>query len=154
MATEPLELLLHNIMNLIDNQTIISSAEASVIGMNQDATAGLSALKEAAKSTFHRLWDETDQIQAKLSVMGTNGAIAFDQHYDTILFLFRSFARGNDINASLSDVNSVCENPFAFVFGNPEHPLSVYLLEQMNPADFTPPCQYDIGEDGSVSIVE
>lgn len=77
-------------MNLIDSPTIVSAAEASVIGMQQDAKSGLDGLKSAAVSAFRRLWGDSESRAAKLAVMGTNAVAAFEQHARTVQYLLAS----------------------------------------------------------------
>ena len=67
-------------MNLIQNPTVISPAEAVVIRISERASETLTALKATTVASFHDFWDDLDTVADKLEVMGTNAVASFQQH--------------------------------------------------------------------------
>lgn len=131
---------------------ITTQAEAAVIGMEQDAAGGLSALKGAAAMSFERLWKDKETTHEKLEVLGANAALAFQQHYDTVLYLLRSYARSHSDKADAKDLAEMLADPATWLFTHTEHALALAVLTEMPPATFTPPVPYKIHDDGTVTV--
>lgn len=141
-------------MNLINTPTIVSAAEASVIGMQQDAQSGLDSLKAAAISSFRRLWDDFELRADKLAVMGTNAVTGFEQHHDTVTFLLRSFARGfrNEVEISTEDFAALLTDAPTWIMTHQEHPMTVKVFSIMPPDTFIPPAAYTPHIDGTITL--
>ena len=77
-------------MNLIQNPTVISPAEAVVIRISERASETLTALKATTVASFHDFWDDLDTVTDKLEVMGTNAVASFQQHSRAVRFLLES----------------------------------------------------------------
>ena len=77
-------------MNLVNNPTVTSAAEASVIRMQQEATAAMESLRNATVEAFRNLWGDLASTQAKLDVIGTGCVGAFLQHERSVIYLLTS----------------------------------------------------------------
>jgi hypothetical protein len=130
------------------------AGESSVSMMGEIATRGISNYADEAKRTFDLLWSDIDSVQSKLDRMGSLAAMAFQQHYDTVTHLLRSFARGAFVasGATVEELTALLADPSTWLMTNPDHALAVAVFEKMPPASFTPPATYTINNDGTITV--
>jgi hypothetical protein len=142
-------------MNFLKSESAPLAGESSVSMMGEIATRGLAAYADEAKRTFDLLWSDPDSIQSKLDRMGNLAAVAFEQHYDTVTHLLRSFARGAFIEsgATQAELAALLADAPAWILSHPEHALSQAVLAKMPASTFIPPASYTINSNGTVTLI-
>ena len=142
-------------MEFLTNKPAPLAGESSVALMGEIATRGLSAYADEAKRTFDLLWSDIDSVQSKLDRMGPLAAMAFDQHYDTVTHLLRSFARGAfaESGATQAELAALLADAPTWILTHPDHALSVAVLAKMPASTWMPPAQYTINSDGTVTLI-
>jgi len=141
-------------MEFLINKSEPLAGESSVALMGQIATRGLADYADEAKRTFDLLWSDIDSVQSKLDRMGTLAALAFDQHYDTVTHLLRSFARGAFIEsgATQAELAALLADAPTWLLTHPDHALSIAVLDKMPASAFIPPAAYTINSNGTVTL--
>ena len=141
-------------MEFLINKSEPLEGESSVSMMGEIATRGLSAYADEAKRTFDLLWSDIDSVQSKLDRMGSLAAMAFQQHYDTVTHLLRSFARGAFVasGAIVEELTALLADPSTWLMTNPDHALAVAVLAKMPTSTWIPPAAYTINADGTVTL--
>jgi len=142
-------------MEFLINKSEPLAGESSVALIGEIATRGLSAYADEAKRTFELLWSDPASTQDKLDRMGNMAALAFDQHYDTVTHLLRSFARGAFVEsgATQAELVALLADAPAWILTHPEHALSQAVLAKMPASTFIPPASYRINADGTVTLI-
>ena len=142
-------------MEFLINKSEPLAGESSVSLIGDIATRGLAAYADEAKRTFDLLWSDTDSAQSKLDRMGNLAAMAFDQHYDTVTHLLRSFARGEFIEsgATQAELAALLADAPTWILTHPDHALSIAVLAKMPTSTWVPPAAYTINSNGTVTLV-
>ena len=141
-------------MEFLTNKSAPLAGESSVALMGEIASRGLALYADAATQTFDLLWSDTASIQSKLDRMGSQAAMAFQQHYDTVTHLLRSFARGAFVEsgATPAELASLLSDAPTWVLTHPDHALSAAVLAKMPTSTWMPPAAYTINPDGTITI--
>ena len=141
-------------MEFLINKSEPLAGESSVSLMGQIANRGLAAYADEAKRAFELLWSDPDSTQDKLDRMGNLAALAFQQHYDTVTHLLRSFARGAFIEsgATQSELAALLADAPTWILTHADHALSIAVLAKMPTSTWMPPAAYTINADGTVKL--
>ena len=141
-------------MNLLSSQTEPLPGESVVKEISTIASKALENMKLSTIKTFHLLWDDESSRASKLERMVTNAVIGFEQHYDTVLYLLRSYGRSflREVEITNDEFASFLSNPIVFIMTNPSHPMTSKLLSEMSISDFVPPQQYKPNDDGTITL--
>ena len=142
-------------MNFLKSESTPLPGEVAVSTIGEIATRGLSAYADEAKRTFELLWSDPASTQDKLDRMGNMAALAFDQHYDTVTHLLRSFARGAFAasGATQAELSALLADAPAWILTHPDHALSQAVFAKMPASSFIPPAQYTINANGTVTLI-
>lgn len=141
-------------MDFLLNKSNPLPGETAVTSIGEIASRALDNYADEAKRAFGLLWSDPASIQDKLDRMGTHAGLAFSQHYDTVLHLLRSYARGafSQIEANAADLAACLADPPTWLLTHQEHPLTAAVLAKMPTSSWLPPVTYTTNPDGTVTL--